>query len=153
MLLLPQVYDAKTGQCMELYSANRYAVNTNAESRNAATKCDGRMNAAHVKDKNANAEKLTAATENALNVNATNTSAENKYAGNRENETARNYASLNTNATNTNAGSATEIITNANGSNLSAEKNAGATRKPSMTFSAIFSDTNKGRRMNHEINL
>ncbi len=65
MLLLPQVHGAKTGQCMELYSANRYAatrnaearyaVNTNAESRNAATKCDGRMNAAHVKDKNANA--------------------------------------------------------------------------------------------------
>ena len=148
---------------MELYSANRYAatmnaevrdsVNTNAEIRNAETKCDGRMNAAHVKDKNANAEKLTAAIENALNVNAMNTNAENRYEENRENETARNYASLNVNATNTNAASATEIITNANGSNLSAEKNAGATKKPSMTFSAIFSDGNTERRINHEINL
>ena len=138
----------KTAQAIELYNENRYAANVNEE-----TKCDGRMNAANVKNANVNAENLNAVKPNAVNVNATNTSAENKYAGNRENETARNYASLNANATNTNAASATEIITNANGSNLSAEKNAGATRKPSMTFSAIFSDTNKGRRMNHEINL
>ena len=148
---------------MELYSANRYAatmnaevrdsVNTNAEIRNAETKCDGRMNAANVQNANVNAVNLNAEKPNAVNENATNTSAENRYAGNRENETARNYASLNVNATNTNAASATEIITNANGSNLSAEKNAGATKKPSMTFSAIFSDSNEGRRMNHEINL
>ncbi len=83
-----------------------------------------------------------------MNENATNTNAWNANAGNRENETARNYGSLNANATNTNAASATEIITNANGSNLSAEKNAGAIRKPSMTFSAIFSDSNEERRMN-----
>jgi len=164
-LPLPQVHDARIFLDMELYSANRYAatknaevryaVNTNAEIRNAATKCAGRMNAANVNrpDETTNAKNENARNAKAASMNAASMNDRNSHAGNRENETARNYASLNANATNTNAASATEIITNANGSNLSAERREDATRKPSMTFSAIFSDGNEGRRINHEINL
>ena len=103
----------------------------NAGNANAATKYDGRMNAANVNrpDGTTNAKNVNARNANAANMNAASMNDRNAHAGNRENATARNYGTLNVNAMNTNAKNATDTVTSRNASNMSAGKKKDGIRK------------------------